>query len=108
MGTPTPPTSAGCSLAFLPNEAMLKEIHRVFGEWSIRVQIDAANKENAVSLLFTDDHLARQPQPVLQGHERAAARWGIQALHVCWFRTRRFRGGAGDVHLSGFLYSTFL
>ena len=80
----------------------------MFGEWTvpIRVQIDAANKENAVSLLFTDDHLARQPQPVLQGHERTAARWSIQALHVCWFRARRFRGGAGHVHLGSFLYST--
>ena len=106
MGTPAPHATVGCTLPFRPNEAMLKEIHRVFREWAIRVQIDAANKENAVSLLFTDDRLARQPQPVLQGHERAAARWSIQALHVCWFRTRCFRGGAGDVHLGSFLYST--
>lgn len=108
MGTPAPPTTADCSLPFRPNEAMLQEIHRVFGEWTIRVQIDAANKENAVSLLFTDGHLARQPQPVLQGHGRAAARWGIQALHVCWFQTRGFRGGAGHVHLGSLLYSSFL
>lgn len=88
---------------------MLQEIHRVFGEWTIRFQIDAANKENAVPLLFTDGHFARQPQPVLQGHERAATRWGIQALHVrWWFRTRRFRGGARHVHLGSFLYSTVM
>lgn len=87
---------------------MLQEIHQMFGKWTVCLQIDTASEENAVPILFTDDCLAQQHQPVLSGRERLAPGWGVQALSVCWFRPRGFRGGACHVHLGSLLYNTFL